>query len=236
MGTHEMIVSSPNVTCLRVTSRAGRVEIFAEPRADFALLGDATVGELLADGTLSVASASGSSTIGVRCPVDSNVVVGTGSGNVVVSGRVGDLRATSSSGSIIVESARATDLRSESGKVRVAHCESGCRILTASGAVQVGSVASAEVATGSGKVDVASAAGKARVRTASGSVDVGASGQGDIAIETMSGGVTVRLPAGTRPAAKLYAASGRTRCELAQGSDCTVAVRSMDGKIEVISA
>lgn len=230
-----MIVAAKNVACLRVTSRSGRVEVFAEAREDIVLTGSSTTSERLDDGTLAVSSVHGSSAIGIRCPLGSNLVVGTASGKITVNGHVGALRATSASGSVDVESARSADLRSESGRVSIGRCEAGCRVQTASGPVDLGSVHFTEVATRSGKVNVATVSGKARVRSASGSVDVGATGEGDVAIETMSGGVTVRLPAGTRPAASLYALTGSTRCELAHGTDCRVAVRSMNGKIEVVS-
>ena len=236
MANHEMTVAALNVTCLRVTSHSGRVELFAEERSDILVLGDRTSSES-ADGTVTLSSSHGSSTLGVRFPAGLNVVVGTASGKITVSGEVGDIRATSASGSIEVESARSADLRSQSGNVSIGRCESACRIQTASGSVQVGTVAAAaEVATQSGKVNVKHAGGKARVRTASGRVDVGATGESDIAIDTMSGGVIVRLPAGTRPTANLYGVTGRTHCELASGTDCRVAVRSMNGKIDVVSA
>lgn len=232
----DVSLSAEAVSCLRIDSRSGRVNIFAEARPDILLASESTTYEATLDGALAVSSIRGSSTITVRCPMGTNLVVGTTSGTITVTGRAGDLRATSASGSVVVDSARSADLRSESGKVSISRCEAGCRVLTASGSVAVGSAGSVEVATGSGKVDIADAAGKARVRTASGRVDLSATGEGDIAVETMSGGVTVRLPAGLRPTANLYGASGRTSCELGEGSDCKVAVRSMNGKIEVVSA
>lgn len=236
MAAKELRVARDNVSCLRITSRSGRVVVVAEPRDDIALFGGSTIAEMQPDGTLSISSALGTSTIEVRCPSESNLVVGTASGTITVDGPVGNLRATSASGAVSVESARSADLRSESGSVSIKQCGERCRVQTASGEVTVGSVQTTEVATGSGRVSVGHASGKARVRTASGRVDVGASGEGDIAIETMSGGVTVRLPAGTRPAARLYGVTGHTHCELAEGNDCKVAVRSINGKIDVVCA
>ncbi|MEP7216833.1 MAG: DUF4097 family beta strand repeat-containing protein [Anaerolineaceae bacterium] len=235
MNANQTAVEPDNITCLRVISRSGRVDVFAEGREDFLLAGEHTIAEVI-DGTLVVSSDHGSSTIGVRCPLGTNMIIGTGSGRIAVSGHVGDIRATSASGTVLVESARAADLRSESGNVSIGTCGDRCRVQTASGSVQAGSLATAEVATLSGKVSVANASGAARVRTATGQVDLATNGESDVAIETMSGAVTVRLPAGTRPAASLYAVKGDTSCELSSGTDCKVAVRSMNGKIKVVCA
>jgi len=71
---------------------SGRIEVFAEARKDFVLLGEHTTAEVANEGALAISSVRGSSTIGVRCPLGTSLMVGSGSGRISVSGRVGDIR------------------------------------------------------------------------------------------------------------------------------------------------
>lgn len=227
-------VVAPANTPLRVTSHSGKVRVIAGERED--VLAEATAVQLETDdsGTIVIRSDRPSSAITVRCPVGSSVTIGTSSGSIETFGELGDVRATSASGSVSIEFARSADLRSEAGKVHIGECLERCRVQTTSGSVDVSKSEAAEVATNSGQVVLGDACGKTRVRTASGRVQLSASGRDDITIQTMSGGVTVQLPSDVRPAARLHSLSGNQRCELPDGDDCLVAVQSMQGAIEVL--
>ncbi|MBA4180531.1 MAG: hypothetical protein C0506_08085 [Anaerolinea sp.] len=218
---------------LRVISQSGKVVVLAEDRDDVLVSGTRVSAEVGADGVVGI-SGSGSGNIEVRCPAGSCVAIGTSSGSIEVRGDPGDVRATSASGAVTVESARRADLRSETGRVKVGCCGDNCRVQTTSGSVEVERSAATEVSTASGAVTVGRAEGRMRVRTASGRVELGGSGRDDITVQTMSGRVTVKLPPETRPAARLRSMTGREHCELPDGADCLVAVQTMQGAIDVV--
>jgi DUF4097 and DUF4098 domain-containing protein YvlB len=223
---------------LRITARSGRVVVHAEERTDVAVIeGNEDLGVSRAEHCLSLsAGRSGSSNLEVRCPLGTNLTVGTGSGRVQLHGTLGAVRVTTASGRIELEEASVADLRSASGDIHAMRCSSFCRVQTASGRADVGSCGSGELTTQSGRVLVGQASGRVRVCTASGGVDVGGDGHQDMAVQTISGSVRVRLPRHVRPATHLYSTHHTPRCELEAGDDCRIAVQSMHGKIEVVPA
>jgi DUF4097 and DUF4098 domain-containing protein YvlB len=222
---------------LRITARSGRVVVRAEARDEVTVV-EGEDGLNVSRDVESVSLSSGrggSKNIEVRCPLGASVTVGTGSGSVQLMGALGSVRVTTGSGRIEIEEAKVADLRSGSGDIRAARCLSFFRLQTGSGKAEVGSCNGGEVATGSGRVSVGLASGKVRVRTSSGGVDLGGDGCQDMAVQTISGSVRVRLPRHARPAAQLYS-KHTPRCELEAGNDCHIAVQSMSGRIEVVPA
>ncbi len=223
--------------CLRLTTRSGRVSVTAEDRSDILVeAGGPSMDQVETDATGQVTFTSarnGSASLEVRCPVGTDVVVGTASGSVEVRGDLGQVRVTTISGSIRVGRAETLDIRTVSGSIEVDRCAGRCRVQTKSGRVEVGHAGHAEASTMSGRVEVTNAIGGVRVRTASGQVEIGAEGQGDVCVQTLSGSVRVRLPEGVRPAARLASKTGRLICDCLQGNDCVVDVSSLTGRIEV---
>jgi len=228
-------VPLPGHSRLRLNSRSARVTVVAEDRADLLIeSGIGSPSDVEDDGNGHFIIQGGSKSLELRCPAGTDLVIGTLSGNVEVTGRAGAVLVGSASGSISVERALTADLRSLSGNVTVGACDGRCRVSTKSGRASVGRTGQTEVSTMSGSVSVASATGDVRVKSASGRVEVGSDGRNDVAVSTMSGSVTVRLPDGVRPAARLRSLSGRPRCDCPAGDDCQVAVSTMSGKIEVV--
>jgi DUF4097 and DUF4098 domain-containing protein YvlB len=176
----------------------------------------------------------GSARLEVRCPTGTDLVVGTASGKVELHGDFGEVRVTTASGKIEVDSAQTLDLRSVSGSIEVARCAGRCRLQTKSGRATVGSAEDTDVSTVSGQVQLASGRGNTHVRTASGRVELGTRGKGDVDVETLSGSVRVEVPASIRPAVELRSTTGKARCGCHEGQDCCIAVSSMTGKIEVV--
>jgi DUF4097 and DUF4098 domain-containing protein YvlB len=115
----------------------------------------------------------------------------------------------------------------------VVQCSGLCRLQTKSGKATIGLAEDAEVSTVSGQVRLASCCGRIQVRTASGSVEVGAEGGGDLAIDTVSGAVTVGVPKGVRPATDL-STKGRIQCDCPAGRDCRIRVSSLSGEVHVV--
>jgi DUF4097 and DUF4098 domain-containing protein YvlB len=233
----QLRIDLPVAVTLRVQSRSGKVLVIAEPRDDIEAETD-EVESFMADGgaTLVVRSSrGGAKPLTVRCPVDTDVVVGTQSGSVQLQGKFGNVHVTSASGSIDVDEADDVDLRSMSGSLQLRQCHGRCRLSAISGKIDVGSADAAHVASVSGSIRVGSALGDVKARSVSGNVELGASGAGRIAVQTVSGGVRIALPKGTEPETR-FKTRGRVRCDFERGYDCRVECASLSGSIEVVPA
>jgi DUF4097 and DUF4098 domain-containing protein YvlB len=231
---------------LRISNRSGRVLVVCEERTDILVERgvDSPAGvDSEAPGQYRMAGDhGGSSTIELRCPAGTDLVIGTLSGRVEVKGRAGAVVISTASGSIDVERALAVDLRSLSGDIAIGSCLGNCRLHTKSGKVHVAASGRAEVSTISGRVTLAHecddtpCSDELKVRTASGGVEVDAMGPHNMSINTLSGSVTVRLPQEVHPSAKIRSLSGRPRIAVDPGTDCEVAVSTMSGRVELVTS
>jgi DUF4097 and DUF4098 domain-containing protein YvlB len=217
------------MTTVRIASTSAAVRVIAEDRADVDVSGslEFTVAESVM--TLSV----GSRRVVVRVPTGTDLVVGATSGRVEVSGSVGSLAVTTTSGRISVEAARSVDIRTSSGRIDVGSAAGSCRVLTRSGRVVVGSCADAHLTSTSGRISLDAAGGPVHAHCVSGRIDVTVKSAQDVDAETVSGRISVRLPAGVRPQIV-----GR-RDDVTPASeqyDCVVTARSVSGRIDVVSA
>ena len=224
---------------LHLATRSGRVAVEAEERSDLLIESDAPLGddriEADATGCVSVKSGrGGSGWLEVRCPIGTDVVVGTVSGKVELRGQLGAVRVTTVSGSAQVERAEHVDVRSVAGSIEIGRCAGRCRIQTASGRAVCGSAGDARVSTMSGQIRLDEVTGSVKAQSASGQIEVGARGKGDVDVQTMSGSVRVQVPRGLRPSARLRSWVGTPRCDCDQGDDFEIAVNSLSGKIEVV--
>lgn len=173
-----------------------------------------------------------SQAIAVRCPIGTDVVVGTTSGAVELRGQLGSVSATSASGKIRVAAATEADLRTKSGKVELDECAGHCRVSTKNGAVSVGAAHTADVATVSGAVRIGRASGAVDVRTVSGKVELFSTGGGPIGARTLSGSITIQLPRGVRP--DVRASDARwVHCACDGGDDVSIEVASLSGRVEI---
>ena len=91
----------PVAVTLRLQSRSGRVDVIAEPRDDVLAEGDDIQAQSDDGGaTLRIRNGRGSKPFEVRCPVGTDVMIGTQSGNVRMTGEFGTVSVTTASGSI----------------------------------------------------------------------------------------------------------------------------------------
>jgi len=217
---------------VRITAGSGSISVIAEARDDVVTDGHADVHQT-PDGALEVTSRRRSHSMTVRCPTGSAVMVGSRSGSLRLSGRLGAVRATTLSGSIEVEDVASADLRAMSGTITIGNCDGPCRVKTKSGSTHITSAGSVEIHIGSGRVRVDHVAGAVTVRAVSGSVTLEAGGEGPIEIETMSGSVAVSLPPGCKPDVHAKSLSSRPKIECERGEDCKVAVKTLSGRITV---
>ena len=214
---------------LTVTTSSGRVVITGEDRPDIVVDGKAAIEDGDDGGVIVRAS---SSSLDVRCPVGTDVRVGTSSGGVELRGRLGDARVTTSSSSIRVEDVDALELRSSSGSIEVGTCVGYCRLQTASGSVTVDDAGDVDISTKSSSIRVGRAAG-GKVHSVSGSIELGATGVGDLEVRSISGSVKVTLPEGARPRFRLRSVSGKIRCDCDEGDDGNISIATTSGSIQV---
>jgi len=227
----------PVAVTLRLQSRSGRVDVIAEPRDDVEAEGD-KIESLVEDSgaTLRIRNGSGTKGFTVRCPIGSDVTVGTQSGAVRMAGAFGSVSVTTMSGSIEVERADEADLRTVTSTVSLGSCAGRCRISSTSGRVVAGDVGAASAGTMSGSITIGHVAGRFKAKSVSGSIRAGCGGEGAVAIKTVSGAVHIELPRGIEPHMRARSLSGRIRCDLAEGDDMLIEAMSVSGSIEVVPA
>ncbi|MGH9025494.1 MAG: DUF4097 family beta strand repeat-containing protein [Acidimicrobiia bacterium] len=211
---------------LEVTSSSGGIVVTGEARKDVLVENGSVTSE---GGRLRVERSSGG--ISVRCPAGTDVIAGTSSGSMTLRGELGIARVATSSGNIEVEQVATLDARTGSGDIKVQTCAGDCRGRSGSGDLRVGSAGSVDLSTGSGDVE-ANAVGGAVIRTGSGDVTVGIAQPGDVKIDDHSGSITVTVPRGARPAARLRS-NGDVRCEPELGDDFNLEVNAGSGNITV---
>jgi DUF4097 and DUF4098 domain-containing protein YvlB len=229
-----MSLGIPDPFRVRISAFSGGVKVTAESRPDVLVDrgGDAATTE---DGSVEIGPRRPSGEVLVRCPVGADVMVGTQSGNIELSGRFGSVAVTTQSGSIRVVRASDADLRTVSGTVELDECDGRCRISTTSGRIVVGATADVEVSTTSGSVSVDGSAGTVQVHSVSGSVTLASSGLGGVKATTVSGTITIRLPVGTRPAVR-STGGGTLRNSFDPGDDVLVEVANVSGNVQLVPA
>lgn len=219
--------SAPGRPKVRVATSSGSIQIVAEPRRDLEVASGGAIERRPStqDDEIDVRR---SDSVEIRCPDGADVVAGTSSGSVRLSGLFGDVRVTSQSGSIDVDDVASADLRTTSGDVRLETCIETCRVTTTSGEVRVGQAGDADVRGGSGTVRAS--ARTARVRTVSGTIDLDVGG--DAIVEAVSGAVTVLVPPHVHPRV-VTLGQKRPHIRLVEGDDCEISVRSVSGDVTV---
>lgn len=227
-GAHDAVAPQDPVAPLtvRIASADHRVRVIAEPGAELAVVGDAAV-EHAHDETTIVALGR----LRVTVPAGADLVIGTTTGRVQVVGPVGRVAAVSETGRIDIDEADSVDARTTSGSVRVGRVAGECTVRTSSGRVGVGSCGPTDVATESGRVSIDEVDGPARVHCVSGRINIGLATANDVDAESVSGRIEVTVPSDVRVhRAEFSDESG----ERPVGTDCTVAARSISGRVAVV--
>lgn len=220
------LIPSPSVErpLVRIASN-GRVDVVAEKRDDVDVRGDAEV--VLAGSMTTISSHDGR--LSVRVPVGVDLIIGTTSGRVAVSGDVGALSVVTESGRVDVERAQATDVRSNTGRINIGQSEGPCRVRSESGSVAVASCQRANVATGSGKITLQGVRGTVQAHCTSGRIDIEMATANDIEAETVTGRIAVSLPRGVR----VFRAEAAVGQSTPDDADCTVFARSVTGRVDI---
>ena len=221
------------VPMVRLSTRSGRVEVIAEDRPDVRVEKGGRVVARDGDGE-AVTVMSRTSAITARVPVGSRVVVGSVSGRVALSGRLGRVAVTTVSGRVTVESASRVELRSVSGRVSVEECHGEARVDSVSARVTVDRADSLWVSTKTGRVTAGAVTGSVRARTVTGRITIGIDGAPvDARLESVNGRIELSLPAGVSPRQRFASRHGSIRSEVPEGDDGEVAARTASGAIRV---
>jgi DUF4097 and DUF4098 domain-containing protein YvlB len=208
----------PEGARLRVLTISGSVNVIAEERDDLEV--DPADKRVKRDGDHIVELKSRSSNLTVRCPVGTNVSIGTVSGSVKLEGSLGSIKiSTISSGVNLDTSSGEVDIRTVSGSISVARCGGSCKLGSKSGSIRVGG-----------------AGGKVRASTISGSLEVETEGLGEVDLKAVSGSMTVRIPQDKRPRVRMKTLSGSVRCDCEQGSDFEIKGKSISGSLRVTNS
>jgi hypothetical protein len=228
-----MVARTADTHRLRISASAGRVTVTAEARDDL-LVERGGAPQAAADGTVEVGATRFADSVVVHCPSGTDVMIGTHSGRVDLRGQFGSVGITSLSGSMRVEAVTAADLRTVSGSVEVEQCAGRCRISTKSGRITVGSTGDAELSTISGRMRVGGVSGAAQLRSVSGVVEVASAGHGPLQVGTVSGKITISLPAGVRPHVR---STGLVRLKntFEPGDDVLVDVAAISGSVRLVA-
>ena len=205
---------------------SGRVDLIAENRADVDVQGDSEVSRSGASTTIT----GNHGRLTVRVPTGTDVVIGTTSGRVEVTGTVGAAAVTTDSGRISIDRARSVDARSVNGRIQIEHCGHQCCLRSENGAVEVGSCGTADVATASGRISLRDVRGAARAHCTNGRVDIEMATASDVSAETLTGRIGVSLPRGVR-AFRTDFANGPV--ERPHDADCVVATHSVTGRVDI---
>jgi DUF4097 and DUF4098 domain-containing protein YvlB len=195
---------------------AGRVEV--DPLDPTRLRIDATLGR-----------------VDARVPMGTDVVVGAGSGRLDLKGRFGAVSVANTSGRVHIDEAESIDVRVGSGRVDIGRCAGVCRVNAGSGRTQVGSSGELDVMVDSGSIEIGEIRGRARLKTTSGRIEARLGGAHDLDAESVSGRITVHVPADLHPDVTL-ASRGRTSCGVTLGTEPTIRARSVSGRLEVVEA
>jgi DUF4097 and DUF4098 domain-containing protein YvlB len=218
---------------LNITTRSGKVKVFAAPGNGLSIDGGAVVSE--ADGVVDIRRRKSAGEIVVHCEPATNVTIGTVSGSVETDGELGDVRVASVSGKVRIASASRVDVRTKSGSVDIGTVTGECRLVVTSAKVRIGAAARAMIAGVSGVV-AAENVERADVKTVSGTVELSTKGPGRVSVRTISGTVKISVPPEVRPSTRLRSISGKVSCDCERGRDGEIAVATVSGTIRVSCA
>lgn len=221
-------MTSDTTPVVRISGGHHRVEVFAVDGSAVRVEGTADVSEVKGQFTVSNVV----SRLAVFVDTGADLVIGTTSGRIAVTGRVGHLAIVTESGRVAVDAAASVDIRSETSRVEVGEVTGTCRIRSTSGRVEVRSCCKADIAGDSGRIELHNVTGEVDAHSVSGRIKLSMDAANDIRAETVTGRIEVSLPNGTLAFRPPESALGTLR---PPGCDCTVIARSTTGKVVLTS-
>jgi DUF4097 and DUF4098 domain-containing protein YvlB len=179
----------------------------------------------------------------VRLPRASSCQLKTASADIRCSGEIGSLDASTASGDVTVEQvAGLARISTASGDVRLDGAAAAAEVSTVSGDADiVRAGGDVTVTSVSGDVSVGRADGSAKVRSASGDVRIDCIKAGRGEANTVSGDISIAVPAGIGVYLDLSAIAGDVRSDLEPAgsdgaADLSLHCRSVSGDVRVARA
>jgi hypothetical protein len=179
----------------------------------------------------------------VRLPHGSSCQLKAASADIRCTGELGSLDASTASGDVTAERvAGLARISTASGDVRLDDAAAAAEVSTASGdADVVRAGGDVTVTSASGDVSVGRADGSAKVRSASGDVRIGCITAGRGEVNTVSGDISIAVPAGIGVYLDLSAIAGDVRSDLEPAgsdgdADLSLHCRSVSGDVRVVRA
>lgn len=165
----------------------------------------------------------------VHAPLGSAATLSAGAGRIQTTGRLGEVDASSGSGSIQLDDSNGVRARTGSGDIAIAGSAGSVEAKTGSGRITVGKVgADARITTGSGDAELAEATGDARLSTGSGDIEIGLAGD-SLEAFAASGDVRIRRADHGRVRAKTI--SGQVSVGVANGAAALLDITTMSGRV-----
>lgn len=179
----------------------------------------------------------------VQLPTGSSCQLKTASADIRCTGEIGSLDARTASGDVNVERVTGSaSINTASGDLRLDDAAAEVRVNTASGDAEIGRAGGdVTVNSASGDLTIRRAEGSARARSASGDVRIDSITAGRGEINTVSGDISVAVPAGIGVYLDLSTLSGDARSDLEPaGRDgdagLSLLCRSVSGDVRVTRA
>lgn len=169
----------------------------------------------------------------VSLPADSQLVLHTTSGDIVVNGSLDNPEIVSTSGNIRLEDAEhGARLSSMSGNIVLEQVAGTVALKTISGDIDLsdGRITDSHVESTSGEIELYGVVGELQVSTTSGDIKVKGIEQGQVDLRSISGEVCAEGEfAGT---SVLESTSGKIELRLAEGSNITINAETLSGDID----
>jgi DUF4097 and DUF4098 domain-containing protein YvlB len=166
----------------------------------------------------------------IRVPASSSARIETASADVETTGVLGDVTATTGSGTISVESASDVTIRSGSGDITADHVTGECTIKSGSADVRVGPVGGgADISAGSGDISIESVAGALRLKAGSGDLVVQSVGD---STDAMAGSGDVLLKRIDHGRVKVKTGSGDIVVGVARGTAAYLDIMTVTGDVK----
>jgi DUF4097 and DUF4098 domain-containing protein YvlB len=179
----------------------------------------------------------------VHLPSGSSCQLKTASADISCTGELGSLDARTASGDVTADQVTGSaSINSASGDVRLDDAAAMVQVNTASGDTEIGRAGhDVTVNSASGDLRIRRAEGSASARSASGDVRIDSISAGRGEINTVSGDITIAVPAGIGVYLDLSALSGDVRSDLepaGSDGDATLSLkcRSVSGDVRVTRA
>lgn len=154
--------------------------------------------------------------ITVQAPSGARLDLRSGTAEVTVTGRAGQVRVDSGTGDVTVDQAEGqVDVHTGAGGLRLGPMRAGLTARSGSGDIEVSSIDdTGSLVTASGDVWLGAVQADVTARTGAGDLTVADASRGQLVLVTGSGAITVGVHAGTTAAVDLVSRSGSARSEL----------------------